>query len=161
MRNHIRGGRGGHQAGGFGHSVPEQAPHWGFHLLNLQQSVQGLLRWHGKCHLDSGMFTSGNSFQPHKVTKVVKYILILIFGSILVVLSDVLTSCLQARMRTSNCTATLTSQRMVKSFIDVHCVGKLESTATLCKSMLKTSTFLETLPTVANSALRTFLQGIA
>ena len=44
-RPRLRGGRGGHQAGGFGHSVPGQAPHWGFHLLNLQQSVQGPLRW--------------------------------------------------------------------------------------------------------------------
>ena len=44
-RPRPRGGRGGHQAGGFGHSVPEQAPHWGFHLLNLQQSVQGPLCW--------------------------------------------------------------------------------------------------------------------
>ena len=57
-RPRLRGGRGGHQAGGFGHSVPGQAPHWGFHLLNLQQSVQGLLRWHGKCHLDSKHFPS-------------------------------------------------------------------------------------------------------
>ena len=44
-RPRLRGGRGGHQAGGFGHSVPGQAPHRGFHLLNLQQSVQGPLRW--------------------------------------------------------------------------------------------------------------------